>query len=50
MSIERINSYNFDDKAQKEIIELLLSIYALKEALRDNQLLYETGFFGAGSS
>jgi len=31
------------------VLELLVRIYALKELQRDNQMLYEVGYFGAGS-
>jgi hypothetical protein len=32
------------------MLELVLSVYALKVLLQDNTLLYESGFFTAGSN
>lgn len=49
MARQRIEENNFADPAIPQILLLLIRVYALKEILRDNQLLYEEGFFGKGS-
>ena len=33
----------------REVLLLLIRIFACKELLRDNQMLYETGFFKKGA-
>ena len=49
MARQRIEEHSFTDKNLPPILCLLTTIYALKELIKDNQLLYEVGFFGAGS-
>jgi len=49
MARQRIAHYPFKDQKIRPILELMASIYALKELQVDNQHLYETGFFRAGS-
>lgn len=50
MSLNKINQTKFKDQKLKEILLLLTSIYALKELIKDNTILYETGFFGPGAA
>jgi len=50
MSWQRIQAYKFKDSNIKPLMELLTSIYALHEIRKDNQMLYETGYFGQGSN
>jgi hypothetical protein len=49
MACKNIEEHEFKDKNIKPILELLISVFALHEIRKDNQLLYETGFFGSGS-
>jgi hypothetical protein len=49
MARQRVDQNNFTDKNIKPILHLLISIFAMYEIRKDNQLLYETGFFGAGT-
>jgi len=49
MARKRIANYPFKDQKIRPLLELLASIFALKELHVDNQHLYETGFFRAGS-
>jgi hypothetical protein len=50
MSWQRIQKYKFKDQSIKPLMELLTSIYAMHEIKKDNQMLYETGYFGPGSN
>jgi hypothetical protein len=49
MARQRVTEHKFTDPTIPAILLLLIRIYALKELIKDNQCLYEEGFFRAGS-
>jgi len=50
MALNKIARTEFADAKLPELLRLLAGIYALKELTKDNQMLYETCFFGPGSA
>merc|ERR1711957_164256 len=49
MARQNLAETKFKDQNIRPILEILVSIFAIKELQKDNQMLYEVGFFGAGS-
>jgi len=49
MARQNLTETNFKDQNIRPILQILVSIFAIKELQKDNQMLYEVGFFGAGS-
>ena len=47
---ESIDQYDFKDKKIPELTRLALRVFCLKELMRDNQFLYESGFFAKGAN
>jgi len=49
MARQNLTETKFKDQNIRPILQILVSIFAIKELQKDNQMLYEVGFFGAGS-
>jgi hypothetical protein len=45
---EAANKYYFKNQGVKNILEILMRVFALKQLQEDNQGLYECGFFTKG--
>jgi hypothetical protein len=50
MARQRVSETKFTDPRIPAMLELVLSVYALKVLQQDNTLLYESGFFVQGSN
>ena len=45
-----MREHPFKDEKIRELLNLMIQVFALKEITRDNQLIYESGFFSKGAA
>jgi hypothetical protein len=49
MALEIVQKNEFKDNKCREVLELVIKVYAINQIMSDTQALYECGFFTAGS-